>query len=275
MGLSETRSSFLKSLCALALASACLGAGVSYGQTPPLPDELPAPAQKPAPPEDEAAEPEDGGRAESPPLPTQRPARGDTHKQPESVDTDPKPDTLPPAELACRHRLRALGVEFVEVTPIDEPEGCEAAHPISVSRLSDTVELSPAAVLTCPMAEATARFVRDRAVPLVEKEFESRLETLHQVSGYVCRPRNGTDTLSEHAFANALDWGALELADGEMIEIQAYQRSEPRRARLLSALRQAACGPFKTVLGPGTDADHADHFHFDLAERRNGGTYCR
>jgi hypothetical protein len=40
-------------------------------------------------------------------------------------------------------------------------------------------------------------------------------------------------------------------------------------------VRKAACGPFKTVLGPGSDADHALHFHFDLAPRRHGGTFCQ
>ncbi|TIQ63130.1 MAG: extensin family protein, partial [Mesorhizobium sp.] len=36
-----------------------------------------------------------------------------------------------------------------------------------------------------------------------------------------------------------------------------------------------ACGPFKTVLGPGSDADHSLHLHLDLAPRRNGGTFCQ
>ena len=31
----------------------------------------------------------------------------------------------------------------------------------------------------------------------------------------------------------------------------------------------------ETVLGPGSDADHALHFHFDLEPRRNGGTFCQ
>ena len=43
----------------------------------------------------------------------------------------------------------------------------------------------------------------------------------------------------------------------------------------LDRIRKAACGPFKTVLGPGSDADHATHFHVDLAKRRNGGTFCQ
>jgi hypothetical protein len=29
------------------------------------------------------------------------------------------------------------------------------------------------------------------------------------------------------------------------------------------------------VLGPGYNADHADHFHFDIKNRRNGYVACR
>ena len=186
-----------------------------------------------------------------------------------------KKAALPAEEAACRARLRALGVVFAEHEPIDEPAGCSAPHPLKVSELAGGVALRPQAVLTCAMAEATALFVRDHAVPLSRREFGSALTAIDQVSSYVCRPRNGTRRLSEHAFANALDWGALQLRDGTVIDVVAYQRAEPRRARLISALRDAACGPFKTVLGPGSDADHADHFHFDLAERRGGATFCQ
>jgi len=182
---------------------------------------------------------------------------------------------MPGEELACRTRLRELGVRFEEHDPIDEPEGCTAGHPLSVSLLSDNVRIKPEAVLTCAMAEATALFVREHASPVAKREFGSPLAAIGNASSYVCRPRNGTSRLSEHAYANALDWASLELADGTLINVRAYRRSEPRRARLMSALRDAACGPFKTVLGPGSDVDHADHFHFDLAARRNGGTFCQ
>ena len=189
-----------------------------------------------------------------------------------------KPDAkaaLPAQEAACRTRLEALGVDFAEHAPIEEPEGCSALHPLSVSGLAGGIELRPDAVMTCAMAEATALFVRDHADPISYREFGAGLSAINQVSSYVCRPRNGTARLSEHAFANALDWGSLELADGTVIDVAAHRRSEPRRARLISDLREAACGPFKTVLGPGSDADHADHFHFDLAERRGGATFCQ
>jgi len=29
------------------------------------------------------------------------------------------------------------------------------------------------------------------------------------------------------------------------------------------------------VLGPGYNKDHANHFHFDIKERRNGYVACR
>ena len=89
-------------------------------------------------------------------------------------------------------------------------------------------------------------------------------------------PKNHPEQkLSEHAFGNALDLSALVLKDGDTYEIRDYGKARPNHARLLKHLRDKACGPFKTVLGPGSDADHADHLHFDLAERRNGGTYCK
>lgn len=200
------------------------------------------------------------------------PPRPEASKTAEKSVSD---ESMPAEEMACRARLRELGVTFEEHPPLKEASGCEAPHPLKVSSLPGNVVLRPDAVLSCAMAEATARFVADHAAPAVQKELDASLAAIDQVSSYVCRPRNGTRKLSEHAFANALDWGGIELSDGTRVEIRAYQRTEPRRSRLISTLRKTACGPFKTVLGPGSDADHADHFHFDMAERRNGGTFCQ
>lgn len=212
--------------------------------------------------------------AEELPEAMEAPEPKPSRKEAEEAQADGE-TAFPAEEAACRKRLRELGVVFTEHEPIEEPSGCIATHPLTVSRLPGDVELRPEAVLTCAMAEATASFVRDHAAPLTRREFGSRLAAIDQVSSYVCRPRSGTRKLSEHAYANALDWGALELADETRIEVRAHRRSEPRRARLVAAIREAACGPFRTVLGPGSDADHADHFHFDLAERRGGSAFCQ
>ena len=207
------------------------------------------------------------GRAQELPRTMEPPPRRPPAEAPATAEPA---DSLPPDEAACRRTLRDLGAAFAEAEPIDGPEGCSAAHPLTVSKLADDVVLTPEAVLTCTMAEAAARFVRDHAAPLVRKEFGASLAGIEQASAFVCRPRRGTQKLSEHAFANALDVSALRLDDGTRIEVRAHDAArEPRRTRLLAALRKAACGPFATVLGPGSDADHADHFHFDMAKRRN------
>lgn len=200
--------------------------------------------------------------------------------KPQTNETQPAepatttPPAMPAEEAQCRERLETLGAVFEEHEPLADDLGCSATHPVTVSRLSKDVELTPPAVLTCAMAEASARFVQDHAGPLTRGAFGSDLAAIEQVSAYVCRPRNGTKKLSEHAFANALDWGSLVLEDGTRIDVEAHGSAAPRRSRLVKAIQKAACGPFKTVLGPGSDADHANHFHFDLARRRNGGTWC-
>jgi hypothetical protein len=41
----------------------------------------------------------------------------------------------------------------------------------------------------------------------------------------------------------------------------------------LHTMRQASCGWFTTVLGPGSDAAHAEHFHFDILRHGASDTY--
>jgi len=45
-------------------------------------------------------------------------------------------------------------------------------------------------------------------------------------------------------------------------------------AQFLRRLHKGACGVFGTVLGPEANEAHRDHFHFDLAHRRNSA-YCQ
>jgi len=180
---------------------------------------------------------------------------------------------MPAEEVACRDRLRAANVKFVEEAPLSDPLGCAAPYPIKLQNLGPDFGIKPDAVLNCRMAEAVVGFTRDVIAPAAVQEFETRLKGLRQASGYVCRPRNGSQKLSEHAFGNALDISSFLLEDGSEVTVEATR--EPDRSVFLSKLRSAACGPFKTVLGPGSDADHALHFHFDLAQRRRGGTFCQ
>src|SRR6267154_94241 len=46
-------------------------------------------------------------------------------------------------------------------------------------------------------------------------------------------------------------------------------------AAFLRRLHAGACQQFTTVLGPDANAEHYNHFHLDLAMRRNQSNYCR
>ncbi len=223
----------------------------------------------------EEAEPDEASSTEddlpdSAPLPVARPA---DEPRPETEPTSPAPAAAA-AGSQCIVDLERLGVVFEREAPVSGAGGCAIAEPVTVSNLGGDVELNEPALLGCPVAAATARFVRDQVQPAARETFGTEIRSIRQSSGYVCRTRHGQRRMSEHATGNALDWAAIGLEDGREIAVQAYD-SDSREERFLDRIREAACGPFKTVLGPGSDADHADHFHFDLAQRRNGGTWCK
>lgn len=181
---------------------------------------------------------------------------------------------LPEAEIACRRQLQSLGVRFDNRAALsDAAVGCSVPYPLSVKSLGKDVALEPAAEMNCQTALAAATFTKDVMAPAAKAEFGETIASISQASAYVCRPRHGTTKLSEHAFGNALDIATFRLSGGTTINVEAEPGEKGKT--FLAAVRKAACGPFKTVLGPGSDADHALHLHFDLAPRRNGGTFCQ
>jgi len=185
-----------------------------------------------------------------------------------------RPDSsgsLPPEEIACRQRLSELGVKFDNRPAEAEPAGCSMPYPLIVTSLGSDIGLEPEAEMNCAMAEASARFARDVMFPAAKEVFGEPLKSVTHASAYVCRARNGTRKLSEHAFGNALDISSFTLSGGGAIAVE--PTPPEKNAAFIDRVRAAACGPFKTVLGPG-DPDHSDHLHFDLAPRRHGGTVC-
>lgn len=256
------------------------------GQAAPvLPEE--APAEKPEPrPEHEPEAPLDAAPAE-PPKPEFRPDKPQPEatepKAAEPAEPPPPPDPrsairavpsgkMPAEETACRTRLTELGVRFEERKAEWDPAGCSVPYPIVVKSLGSGIDLQPEAEMNCAMAEASARFAKDVISPAAEKAYGEKLKSISHASAYVCRPRAGTQKLSEHAFGNALDIASFTLSGGTAVGVGLHP--DARTAGFFGEVRKAACGPFKTVLGPGSNADHAEHFHLDLAPRRHGGTVC-
>ncbi len=209
------------------------------------------------------------------PQPSEKPADADDKKMLPDPRSGDLPDAKMPAEeVACRQRLTALGVEFEEHKAESNPDiGCSIPYPIVLKTLGKSIAIGPATELNCPMAEVAARFAANVIQPTAKAEFGADLKSINPASAFVCRPRHGTRKLSEHAFGNALDIASFTLADGRKIEVG--PTPPEKDGKFLNAVRTAACGQFKTVLGPGADSDHALHFHLDLEPRRHGGTFCQ
>ncbi|MCP4319974.1 MAG: extensin family protein [Hyphomicrobiales bacterium] len=184
---------------------------------------------------------------------------------------------LPGEEVECRNRLTAMGVHFSPAGRIDGADGCGIAYPIKITGLPGGVKLSGRTVLGCEASEALASWTTKVVVPQAKKQFGKVLTGIDQYANYVCRTRNSQNgtKLSEHAKGNAIDLGRFHLSDGTVVDVGSEPDTGTPEQLFLKVLRDEGCAYFTTVLGPGSDDFHSDHFHFDMAKRRRGYRYCK
>jgi hypothetical protein len=183
--------------------------------------------------------------------------------------------SMPAEEVACRRSLKRLGVSYQDLAPINDGGSCRIEHPIKLIGFSGNIAMKPAATLTCDMALAFATWTKNELAPNARSRYWSGVKTIHQGSSYSCRRIAGTTVASEHSRGNALDVMRIELKNGRDIKVKKQGLFAFRARGLLNTVRADGCSYFTTVLGPGYNADHADHFHFDIKERRNGYRACR
>ncbi len=159
-----------------------------------------------------------------------------------------------------------------KIGAVPGPGSCGIANGYRVFSAAG-VRLSSPSMLSRRAAVRLDNWVRNHAVPLIGRKGGGLVE-IRVAAHYACRTRNNRPggRLSEHAKGNAIDISAFVLADGTRISV--LDGWNGRDGRLLRKLHASACGPFGTVLGPDSDRHHRDHFHFDVAEYRNGA-YCR
>ncbi|GJE25487.1 extensin-like domain-containing protein [Methylobacterium organophilum] len=256
----------------------------SEGQGPPQPPPRPA----------ELATPKATGPTETPPLPPERPAALTPPVQPAAPPALPPPTDAPapparppelsgeaalalkvaaPDDTACRRRLDRLGVRYEALPAITEGQ-CSVPQPLRVTRLGDAIALEPAAILSCRAAEALARWASEVTVA-AETQLSEPPTTLSLGGSYLCRGQNHDidAKLSEHAFANAVDVMGFGFAKHPPIKVTGLPEGTPEAA-FVTSVRGKACAFFRTVLGPGSDAAHANHLHLDERERNAGHRLC-
>lgn len=189
------------------------------------------------------------------------------------------PPTADPALSGeCEQGLRNSKVQFEPVAapfgdakcPVDDPVRLHA-----IATPSGVVSLPEGPVFNCRFARQFAMWISDTGSAVVLAQTSKRLDKVATGPGYDCRHRNGDSSgkMSEHAAGDAVDITTLTLADGTTIRIaDAMNPASPSYA-VLRALRTTACGYFTTVLGPGSNEAHREHYHLDLGVHGKSGNY--
>jgi hypothetical protein len=243
-------------------------------------DDIPVPAVRPEAAGD-AAKPEAAPEAPVPATPPAEPESAPNSTEnlkSRTATVTPAASVLAAAAIEdaelCEGELKKRGVEFTVGESISEGD-CGVLRPINVKRLSSGIAVSPDTQFLCRTALALDDWMTAGVLPAVKAELPGRkLSQFRHASTYVCRPRASESGISEHARGSAIDIAAFVFDKGEDVGVEAQAEGSPE-AKFQAAVRTAACGPFKTVLGPGTDPDHATHFHLDIAARKTGATYCK
>lgn len=178
------------------------------------------------------------------------------------------------APSPCDVRLTQVA-GFRTLARLIAPGECGATDAVLLETVTladrSKVTIAPPATLRCEMAEAVAQWLHDDVAPAAQK-LGSPVRRLGNLGSYECRGRDRVRgaTLSEHGRADALDVHDFRLANGKTIVLA--DPKAPKEFR--DSLRESACARFSTVLGPGSDAEHAEHIHLDLEERRNNYKIC-
>ncbi len=180
-----------------------------------------------------------------------------------------------PAERLC---LASLGRTNANFTPLPDRyfgAGCSTVGTVQLASLQGddaVLALSNLGPVACPLAEtfaAWARFGVDRAARQILGSPLVRIETM---GSYSCRNIAGSERRSAHATAGAIDVSAFILADGRRVSVLGdWAAGSASEQRFLGTIHSSACRRFGTVLGPGYNAAHRDHFHLELS----GRAFCR
>ncbi|MEQ1520902.1 MAG: extensin family protein [Aestuariivirga sp.] len=224
--------------------------------------------------------------ASSTPSPTQRPmitAKADVSAplpriKPEALQQQAAliPRALPKETISkddtesCFQKLRAIGAKFTIAAATVDYGKCSVQNPVnlrSVTIKGNTIDLPEAPLLNCKFALQFSKWLSESGAPILAAQMNSPVERISTGPGFECRGRNGDGSakVSEHGYGNAVDISTFRLHNGKTLNVA--------DSTLLPGVRASACGYFTTVLGPGANAAHAAHFHFDMGVHGKTGNY--
>ncbi len=124
---------------------------------------------------------------------------------------------------------------------------------------------------SCATALRTAMWEEHGIQPIAQALFGANVSAIRHVGSYNCRRISGSDRMSTHATAEAIDITGFDLTDGTRIRLLKDWDDDDTKAQFLREVRDTSCDWFGTTLGPDYNAAHADHFHL----QNKGWETCR
>jgi hypothetical protein len=188
---------------------------------------------------------------------------------------------LPPLPEDGSGCLTTLGAEGAAFSPVPQPSavvGCAILNPVrlfGVKTPDGQVKLPDQPVLNCAFALKFSRWIAARIEPLAQADLSVALTALGTGPGFDCRGRTGDSAakMSEHATGNAVDIVYLTFSDKKRVLVKDALDEKAPGFAMLGDVRASACQDFATVLGPGINEAHREHFHIDLEQRRTGSKF--
>jgi hypothetical protein len=171
----------------------------------------------------------------------------------------------------CTADLNKMGAKYRVLPDYRGPGGCSAINSILLTGAGPSI--TGLRATQCPLARNFAAWVRGPVQQAARDIYGQSLVRVDTMGSYACRTVRGiaSASLSEHAFANAIDVSGFVLANGRRVTVLAGWQGDRQDADFLRRIRKAACRQFQTVLSPDYNAAHRDHLHLDMGR----GPYCR
>jgi hypothetical protein len=173
----------------------------------------------------------------------------------------------------CTVNPQSVGI-VEEIDDINGPRTCGVRN-AQLVRSVGGVEFANTATVNCGMIGPINSWIENALQPAAQDAFGEKVVSVNVAASYACRARNNKRRakMSEHGYGNAIDISSFTLESGRVVTVKKGWRGRSDERRFLKQARSDACDTFQTVLGPGSDRHHSDHFHLDMQSRRNG-SHC-
>ena len=175
----------------------------------------------------------------------------------------------------CRALLDRAGVDYAVKPPRGKGQCVQQNGLIPEPGGATTVRLRPASVApSCPVVSALAIWEWQVVQPAARQYLGSPIADIGHYGSYSCRRMYGASEgkWSEHATGNAIDIASFTTEDGKTVSVlDDWNGGTEDQQAFLRVVRDGACDLFATVLSPDYNSAHANHFHFDQANRGGMG----